>query len=117
MRRRTPGTVPAGWSLCASGPAVHTGRSGAVSAVSRMAPVFGVSVRFGGLPTVVLGFLVVGSVFVVHAKWHSPSWHARGMILAAYGVTVLGVADPGAAHPWAAPERRAGPGHRDGREK
>jgi hypothetical protein len=38
----------------------------------------------------VLGFLVFGSVFVVIWKWDSFSWHARGMILAAYGVVCLG---------------------------
>ena len=36
-----------------------------------------------------LGFLVIGSVFVVFWKWDSFSWHARGMILAAYGVVCL----------------------------
>jgi hypothetical protein len=38
----------------------------------------------------VLGFLTLGSVFVVIWKWDSFSWHIRGMILAAYGVVCLG---------------------------
>jgi hypothetical protein len=38
----------------------------------------------------VLVFLVFGSVFVVFWKWDSLSWHARGIILAAYGVVCLG---------------------------
>lgn len=50
-----------------------------------------VSVRFGSPRTTVIGFLLVGSLFVVIWKWNSLSWHARGMILAAYGVTLLGV--------------------------
>ena len=37
-----------------------------------------------------LGFLVIGSVLVVFWKWDSFSWHARGMILAAYSVVCLG---------------------------
>ncbi len=50
-----------------------------------------VSVKLGGGPRArVLGFLVIGSGFVVIWKWHSLSWHARGMILAAYGVLCLG---------------------------
>jgi hypothetical protein len=49
-----------------------------------------VSVKSGGPRTRVLGFLVVGSVFVVFWKWDSLSWHARGMILAAYGAVCLG---------------------------
>ena len=49
-----------------------------------------VSVRLWGPRTRVPGFLVIGSVFVVFWKWHSFSWHARGLILAAYGVVCLG---------------------------
>ena len=49
-----------------------------------------VDVKLGGPRTSVLGFLVIGSVFVVFWKWGSFSWHARGMILAAYGVVCLG---------------------------
>jgi hypothetical protein len=49
-----------------------------------------VSVKLGGPRTRVLGFLVIGSGFVVIWKWDSLSWHARGMILAAYGVLCLG---------------------------
>jgi hypothetical protein len=37
-----------------------------------------------------LGFLVIGSTIVVVWRWDSLSWHARGTILAAYGVTLLG---------------------------
>ena len=48
-----------------------------------------VDVKLGGPRTSVLGFLVIGSVFVVFWKWDSFSWHARGMILAAYGVVCL----------------------------
>src|SRR5262245_44065704 len=55
-----------------------------------MAPVPAISVRLGGPRTRVLSFLVIGSVFVVYWKWHSLSWLARGMILAAYGVVCLG---------------------------
>ena len=55
-----------------------------------MAPVPAISVRLGGPRTRVLSFVVFGSVFVVFWKWHSLSWHARGMILAAYGVVCLG---------------------------
>jgi Protein of unknown function (DUF3592) len=55
-----------------------------------MAAVPAVSVKFRGPRTSVLGFLVIGSVFVVFWKWDSLSWHARGMILAAYGVVCLG---------------------------
>jgi Protein of unknown function (DUF3592) len=42
-----------------------------------------------GPRAVAVGFLLIGSVFVVAWVWDSLSWHARGMILAAYGVTVL----------------------------
>ena len=49
-----------------------------------------VSVKLGGPRTCVLGFLVIGSVFVAFWEWDSLSWHARGMILAAYGVVCLG---------------------------
>ena len=49
-----------------------------------------VSVKLGGPRTRVLGFLALGSVFVVIWKWDSFSWHVRGMILAAYGVVCLG---------------------------
>jgi hypothetical protein len=55
-----------------------------------MAAVPAVSVKFGGPRTGVLGFLVFGSVFVVIWKWDSLSWHARGVILAAYGAMGLG---------------------------
>ena len=37
-----------------------------------------------------VGFLLVGSILVVFWKWDSLSWHARGMILGAYGVAFLG---------------------------
>jgi Protein of unknown function (DUF3592) len=47
-------------------------------------------VRLWGPRSRVLVFLVFGSVFVVVWKWDSLSWHARGMILAAYGVVCLG---------------------------
>jgi hypothetical protein len=73
-----------------AGPAVHTGPSGTTSAASRMAAVPAVSVKFRGPRTSVLGFLVIGSVFVAFWKWDSLSWHTRGMILAAYGVVCLG---------------------------
>lgn len=79
-----------GRELVASGPAVHTGLSGTTSAVSRMAAVPAVDVKLGGPRARVLGFLVIASVFVVFWKWDSFSWHARGMILAAYGVVCLG---------------------------
>jgi Protein of unknown function (DUF3592) len=36
------------------------------------------------------GFLVIGSLFVVFWKWDSLSSDARGLILAAYGVTLAG---------------------------
>ena len=49
-----------------------------------------VKVQFGGPRTSWLGFLVAGSAIVVIWKWGSLSWHARGVILAAYGVTLLG---------------------------
>jgi hypothetical protein len=55
-----------------------------------VAPVPAVKVQFGGPRTSWLGFLVVGSAIVVIWKWGSLSWHARGAILAAYGVTLLG---------------------------
>jgi hypothetical protein len=55
-----------------------------------MAPV--PSVTFARGPrAVAAGFLLVGSVFLVAQVWDSLSWHARGMILAAYGVTALAV--------------------------
>lgn len=38
----------------------------------------------------VLVLLLLGSAFVVSWKWNSLSAHARGLILAAYGVTLLG---------------------------
>jgi Protein of unknown function (DUF3592) len=54
----------------------------------RMAPV--PEVTFARGPRAVgLGFLLIGSVFVVSRVWHSLSWHARGMILAAYGIAFL----------------------------
>jgi hypothetical protein len=36
-----------------------------------------------------LGFLLIGSVFLVFWRWSLLNWHARGMILAAYGVVLL----------------------------
>jgi uncharacterized protein DUF3592 len=56
-----------------------------------MAPVPAVSVRFGPRTSLIV-ILGIGSVFLVRWVWDSFSWHARGMILAAYGVTLLGVA-------------------------
>ena len=50
-----------------------------------------VSVRFGPRTSLIV-ILGIGSVFLVRWVWDSFSWHARGMILAAYGVTLLGVA-------------------------
>ena len=50
------------------------------------------SFKFARTPRgVALGFLLIGSIFVVFWVWDSLSWHARGMILAAYGVTALAV--------------------------
>jgi hypothetical protein len=55
-----------------------------------MAPV--PSVTFARSPrAVAVGFLLIGSVFLVYLVWDSLSWHARGMILAAYGATALAV--------------------------
>jgi hypothetical protein len=36
-----------------------------------------------------LAFLLIGSVFLVFWRWSLLNWHARGMILAAYGVVLL----------------------------
>ena len=38
-----------------------------------------------------VGWLLLGTVFLVSWKWSVLSWHARGMILAAYGVIFLSV--------------------------
>jgi hypothetical protein len=55
-----------------------------------MAPV--PSVTFARGPrAVAVGFLLVGSIILVSQVWDSLSWHARGLILAAYGVTALAV--------------------------
>ena len=78
------------WSVSIWRPRGPRGPSGTTLAVSRMAAVPAVNVKLGGPRTSVLGFLVFGSVFVVFWKWDSFSWHARGMILAAYGVVCLG---------------------------
>jgi hypothetical protein len=37
----------------------------------------------------VLGVLLGASALLVYQKWDSLTWHARGMILAIYGVTAL----------------------------
>jgi hypothetical protein len=37
----------------------------------------------------VIGFLVVGSALLVYWLWDRLDWHARGLILAAYGVFCL----------------------------
>src|SRR6266540_3830100 len=56
-----------------------------------MAPVPALRITFGRSPRArALGFLVMGSALVVSWKWDSLSWHARGLILAAYGVAGLG---------------------------
>ena len=39
----------------------------------------------------VVGWLLLGTVFLVSWKWSSLSWHARGVIVAAYGVILLSV--------------------------
>src|SRR5215471_9176096 len=59
---------------------------------SRMAAVFGFAVnfKFRSPRARVLFFLVVGSAIAVIWTWHSLSWHARGIILAVYGVACLG---------------------------
>ena len=49
-----------------------------------------ISVNFRSTRAKVLGGLAIGSVFVVLVMWDALSWHARGMILAAYGVVCLG---------------------------
>jgi hypothetical protein len=50
-----------------------------------------ISVNFPSSPLVrTLVTLVVGSVFVVLWKWDSLSFHARGLILGAYGIALLG---------------------------
>lgn len=36
-----------------------------------------------------IGFLLIGSVFLVSWRWSLLNWHAKGMILAAYGVILL----------------------------
>jgi hypothetical protein len=55
-----------------------------------MAAVFAVNFHFRSPRARVLSFLVLGSAIVVISTWHSLSWHARGIILAAYGVACLG---------------------------
>ena len=90
MRRRITGTILVERGLCASGPAVHTWPSGSTSAVSEVAPVPGVSFSFRSPRANVLCFLAIGSAIVVIWRWHSLSWHARGIILAVYGVACLG---------------------------
>jgi len=54
--------------------------------------VFGFAVKFNfrSPRARVLVFLVIGSGIVVIATWHSLSWHARGIILAVYGLAFLG---------------------------
>src|SRR5262249_23175996 len=74
----------------ASGPAVHTGPNGSTSAVPRGAPVFAVNFSFRSPRANLLCFLVIGSAIVVIWTWHSLSWHARGIILAVYGLACLG---------------------------
>jgi Protein of unknown function (DUF3592) len=50
-----------------------------------------VTIRFARSPRArVLAFLVLGSVLVVSWKWDSLRPHARGLILAAYGITLVG---------------------------
>jgi hypothetical protein len=56
-----------------------------------MTPVPAVSVRFGGRRTNAIVILAIGSAFFVPLIWDRLGWHARGMILAAYGVTALAV--------------------------
>jgi hypothetical protein len=56
-----------------------------------MAPVAALRITFARSPLArALGFLVMGSALVVFWKWDSLSSHARGLILAAYGVTLGG---------------------------
>jgi hypothetical protein len=55
-----------------------------------MAAMPAISVNFRSTRAKVLGGLAIGSVFAVLAIWDALSWHARGMILAAYGVVCLG---------------------------
>src|SRR5215475_1653739 len=90
MRRRITGTILVERGLCASGPAVHTGPNGSTSAVPRGAPVFAVNFSFRSPRANLLCFLVIGSAIVVIWTWHSLSWHARGIILAVYGLACLG---------------------------
>ena len=79
-----------GRGLCASGPAgPHWAERHHISRVKDGGSACS-KLKLGGPRTRVLGFLVIGSVFVVFWKWGSFSWHARGMILAAYGVLCLG---------------------------
>jgi hypothetical protein len=52
--------------------------------------ILGLDIRFARSPRArALAFLVIGSALVVWWKWDSLSWHARGLILAAYGVSGL----------------------------
>jgi hypothetical protein len=56
-----------------------------------MAPVRIPTIRFARSPRArALAFLVLGSAFVVYWTWDSLSAHARGVILATYGVTLVG---------------------------
>jgi Protein of unknown function (DUF3592) len=56
-----------------------------------MAPVRIPAIRFARSPRAqALAFLVLGSAVVVYWKWDSLSAHARGVILGAYGVTLVG---------------------------
>ena len=51
---------------------------------------FAVSFNFRSPRANVLCFLAIGSAIAVIWMWHSLSWHARGIILAVYGVACLG---------------------------
>jgi len=56
-----------------------------------MATVPALNITFARSPRArALAFLVLGSALVVYWKWDSLSAHARGVILAAYGVTLAG---------------------------
>ena len=51
---------------------------------------FAVSFNFRSPRATVLCVLAIASAIVVIWRWHSLSWHARGIILAVYGVACLG---------------------------
>jgi hypothetical protein len=45
--------------------------------------------RLRGRHQALVAFLLIGGGFLVFWRWSSLNWHARGMILAAYGVLLL----------------------------